>query len=298
MPILVNMMIVIAETPRTRFARRTPATSGRFKNRCTNPTNLAIKPSMKKAAIMIAALAASPIAVPTTANAEVKDVSDRGFVIIHTAEVSGSPEEIWKRLIAPKQWWSKEHSWSGSVAGFYIDAQANGCFCELFQEKDKNGKLKTVGSVEHMRVIFAQPGKVLRMQGALGPLQSEAVIGTLTVAMAPRKEGEGSKVSLSYVVGGYMRYKVADIAPAVDTVLGAQFAGLIKPFEDAGPIADKPSNWSLDIDSLTDGESSDKSGSDDKGKGSDKKTDGDDKEKAKKPGKTDDAKSSGEKKER
>ena len=97
---------------------------------------------MKKAAILIAALAASPIAVPTIANAEVKDTSETGFVIVHTAEVSGSPEEIWKRLIAPKRWWSKEHSWSGSVAGFYIDAQANGCFCELFQEKGKDGKLK------------------------------------------------------------------------------------------------------------------------------------------------------------
>jgi len=277
--------------------------NGRKFQHCANPVNLAIKPSMKKAAIMIAALAASSIAVPTAANAEVKDASDTGFVIIHTAEVSGSPEEIWKRLIAPKRWWSKEHSWSGSVDGFYIDAQANGCFCELFQEKDKNGKLRTVGSVEHMRVIFAQPGKVLRMQGALGPLQSEAVIGTLTVAMAPRREGEGSKVSLSYVVGGYMRYKVADIAPAVDTMLAAQFAGLIKPFEDAGPVADKPSNWSLDIDSLTDGKSSggespDKSGSDDKGKDSDKKTDGDGEEKAKKDEETDDAKSSDEKKER
>ena len=253
---------------------------------------------MKKAAILIAALAASPIAVPTIANAEVKDTSESGFVIIHTAEVSGSPDEIWKRLIAPKRWWSKEHSWSGSVAGFYIDAQANGCFCELFQEKGKNGKLKTVGSVEHMRVIFAQPGKVLRMQGALGPLQSEAVLGTLTVAMAPRREGEGSKVSLSYVVGGYMRYKVADIAPAVDTMLAAQFAGLIKPFEDAGPITDKPANWSLDIDSLTGGESPDKSGSDAKGKGSGKKTNGDDEKKAKKSEETDDAKSSDKKKER
>jgi len=224
---------------------------------------------MKKAAIVIAALASAP----TAANAELKDSSDKGFVVIHTAEISAEPDEIWKRLISPKDWWNKAHSWSGSVDGFYIDAQANGCFCELFQEKQKDGKLKTVGSVEHMRVIFAQPGKVLRMQGALGPLQSEAVTGTLTVAMAERKEGEGSKLSLSYVVGGYMRYKVDDIAPAVDKMLAEQFSGLIKPFENAGAIEDKPSNWTLDLDSLTsdeDKKSDDKEESD-KPKSSDPK---------------------------
>ncbi len=175
-------------------------------------------------------------ATASPALAEVKSATEDGFNIIHTATVDAAPDEIWKRLLAPKDYWNKAHSWSGSSAGFYIDAQANGCFCELFQEPDANGKLKTVGSVEHMRVIFAQPGKVLRMQGALGPLQSEAVIGTLTVAIEPNKTGVGTKVSFSYVVGGYMRYKVSEIAPAVDKVLGEQFKNMLSPFP---PIGDE-----------------------------------------------------------
>jgi hypothetical protein len=194
---------------------------------------------------LLAATSAAPVA------AEVKNADANGFVIIHNAEVAASPDVIWKRLIAPKDWWQKEHSWSGSSERFYIDAQAGGCFCELFQEKQADGKIKTVGSVEHMRVIFTQPGKVLRMQGALGPLQSEAVTGTFTVALAPRKDGEATKLSFSYVVGGYMRYKVADIAPAVDKVLGEQIASLIAPFKTEDAIADKPSNWTLDIEGLT-----------------------------------------------
>ena len=194
---------------------------------------------------LLAVISAAPVA------AEVKNADANGFVIIHNAEVAASPDAIWKRLIAPKDWWQKEHSWSGSSEGFYIDAQAGGCFCELFQEKQADGKIKTVGSVEHMRVIFTQPGKVLRMQGALGPLQSEAVTGTFTVALAPRKDGEATKLSFSYVVGGYMRYKVADIAPAVDKVLGEQIASLIAPFKTEDAIADKPSNWTLDIEGLT-----------------------------------------------
>ena len=189
-------------------------------------------------------------ATASPAFADVKAASETGFNVIHIATVQATPDEIWKRLVAPKDYWNKAHSWSGSTAGFYIDAQANGCFCELFQETDANGKVKTVGSVEHMRVIFAQPGKVLRMQGALGPLQSEAVIGTLTVAMETAKQGGGTRVSFSYVVGGYMRYKVAEIAPAVDKVLGEQFKNMLLPFV---PTADEPpklGGFNLDIENL------------------------------------------------
>jgi hypothetical protein len=197
-------------------------------------------------------IAASYLLLASPAYAEVKTSSDTGFNIIHIATVQGSTDEIWKRLVAPKDWWNKSHSWSGSTDGFYIDAQANGCFCELFQEKGPDGKLKTVGSVEHMRVIFSQPGKVLRMQGGLGPLQSEAVTGTLTVAMEPSKDGQETKISFSYVVGGYMRYKVSEIAPAVDNVLGDQFKRLLKPFAPVSNEAESAKGFSLDVEKLED----------------------------------------------
>ncbi len=200
-----------------------------------------------KSALFTAGLLA---AISSPAFAEVKAASDTGFNSVHIATVEATPEEIWKRLLTPKDYWNKAHSWSGSSAGFYIDAQANGCFCELFQEADVNGTLKTVGSVEHMRVIFAQPGKVLRMQGALGPLQSEAVIGTLTVAMEPAKDSAGTRVSFSYVVGGYMRYNVSEIAPAVDKVLGEQFKNMLLPFAPATTEATKVDSFKLDIEMI------------------------------------------------
>lgn len=196
--------------------------------------------------------AAGCLAFTAPAFAEVKTSSDTGFNSVHIASVKASPDEIWKRLIAPKDWWNKSHSWSGSTEGFYIDAQANGCFCELFQEKGADGKVKTVGSVEHMRVIFSQPGKVLRMQGGLGPLQSEAVTGTLTVAMEPSKDGQTTKISFSYVVGGYMRYKVSEIAPAVDGVLGDQFRRLLTPFAPATEDTASVDGFSLDVENLKD----------------------------------------------
>ena len=201
---------------------------------------------MKK--ITLIAACGTLIAVP--AIAEVKSQNETGFVVGHTAEVLAKPDDVWKRLLVPKDWWNPSHSWSGKTDGFYIDAQAGGCFCELLQDKATDGSVKPRGSVEHMRVLFTDPGKVLRMSGALGPLQSEAMQGTLTVAMEPLKDGAGTKISLSYVVGGYMRYKVADIAPAVDAMLGDQFQRMIKPLGKvvAGDV--KPDDWKIDPEKL------------------------------------------------
>jgi hypothetical protein len=198
-------------------------------------------------------LSATLLVLASPAMAEVKTKADNGFSVFHTADVDATPDAIWKRLISPKDYWSKDHSWSGSVAGFTLDPRPGGCFCEAIQDEGSGAKPKTLGNVEHMRVIFAQPGKVLRMQGALGPLQSEAMLGTLTVAIAPAKSGTGSTVSFSYVAGGYMRYKPADIATAVDKVIGEQFAGLIKPFitqTAAAPDGAKPTEWSLDVENI------------------------------------------------
>ena len=197
---------------------------------------------------ILLAVCGTLVAVP--ANAEIKAQSDTGFVVGHTAEVLAKPEEVWKRLLVPKDWWNPAHSWSGKTEGFYIDAQAGGCFCELLQDKATDGSVKPRGSVEHMRVLFTDPGKVLRMSGALGPLQSEAMQGTLTVAMEPLKEGAGTRISLSYVVGGYMRYKIADIAPAVDAMLGDQFQRMIKPMGKVVAGEAKPDEWKIDPEKL------------------------------------------------
>lgn len=210
--------------------------------------------------------AACGIVATNPAAAEIKSQSDTGFVVGHTAEVLAKPDEVWKRLIVPKEYWNPAHSWSGSVAGFYLDAQAGGCFCELLQDKAADGSSKPRGSVEHMRVIFVDPGKVLRMSGALGPLQSEAIQGTLTVAMEPLKDGAGTRLSLSYAVGGYMRYKVAEIAPVVDAMLADQFQRLIKPMgkvaaadtKGATQEAAKDDEWKIDLEKLEDPASAEK----------------------------------------
>lgn len=81
-----------------------------------------------------------------------------------------------------------------------------------------------MGSVEHARIILAEPYKHLRLSGALGPLQAEAVVGTLDIAIIPMDKG--AKVTMSYVAAGYMGKGAAQVAPMVDKVLAEQLARL------------------------------------------------------------------------
>lgn len=158
-------------------------------------------------------------AVP--AAAKVIDQSEAGFTVAHTAQVAATPEDVWKMLKMPQKWWSKEHSWSGDAANFWLDSQAGGCFCEKLPDTGKG-----LGSVQHARILFAKPNEILRLSGAFGPLQGEALTGTLTIQI--KETPTGAAIRFDYVVGGYMRFKISEIAPAVDGVIGEQLVGLAK----------------------------------------------------------------------
>ena len=168
------------------------------------------------------------IFMATAAQAEVTNTADNGFTVKHLQVVSGSTEQVWKTIIAPARWWNGDHSFSGNAENFYLVAQAGGCFCELLRKTDADNIKSADGSVQHMRVIFAHNNKALRMSGALGPLQGEAVTGTLTIGLQP--DGENTGVSFVYKVGGYMEFPVYQIAPAVDGVIGEQLARLAALF--------------------------------------------------------------------
>ncbi|MGV3730052.1 MAG: hypothetical protein ACO1NN_04760 [Sphingopyxis sp.] len=164
-----------------------------------------------------AALGALTFAPETSA--KVIDQSETGFTVAHTAQVAAAPADVWKMLRMPQSWWSKDHSWSGDAANFWLDSQAGGCFCEKLPDTGSG-----LGSVQHARILFARPNEMLRLSGAFGPLQGEALTGTLTIQI--KATPTGSALRFDYVVGGYMRFKVADIAPAVDRVIGEQLRGL------------------------------------------------------------------------
>lgn len=157
------------------------------------------------------------------ARAEVVQAAPAGFEIAQAITVDKPADRVWAMLIAPQRWWDKEHTYSGDAANLYLDTQATGCFCE---------RLLGGGGVEHARIVYLEPGKALRLNGALGPLQVEGVSGSLTFTL--EAEGSGAtQVKLSYVVGGYIRGGGEAIAPLVDKVLANQMARLKKASEAA-----------------------------------------------------------------
>lgn len=183
-------------------------------------------------ALIFGLVAAMPV------QAEVTNSAENGFTVRHQTVIDGSAEDIWKAMIAPSRYWNPEHSRTGNGDNFYLIPQAGGCFCELIRTTGDDNIKSSQGSVQHMRVIYAHNNSILRMTGALGPLQGEALNGTLTMQMRPQ-DGK-TAVRFTYKVGGYMEFEVDEIAPAVDGVIGEQLTRLAALFEASGSD-DEPS---------------------------------------------------------
>ena len=155
------------------------------------------------------------LAVPGTASAEVKSVTANGFEVATTGTIAAPADRVYAALGEVGHWWDPSHTFSRDAANLSMEFRAGGCFCE---------RLKDGGSVQHLQVVYAAPGQGLRLRGALGPLQTEGVDGTLGWTLKP---GEGgTTVTLSYVVGGYIRGGIEQWALKVDRVLDEQLQRL------------------------------------------------------------------------
>ena len=150
--------------------------------------------------------------LPLAAAAEVKQSAADGAIIEHHFQVSASPDVAWSALTHPERWWPSDHTWSGSAANMRLQAEAGACFCENWGEN----------SAEHGHVVMAVPGKLLRINGALGPLQDMAVTGVLSIKLAA-KDG-GTEATVTYRLSGDASHKLNDgLIQAVDKVVGQQF---------------------------------------------------------------------------
>jgi hypothetical protein len=145
------------------------------------------------------------------AMADVRETRESAFTIESSAKTSADAAHVYAALGKIGAWWNPEHTWSGSSKNLSIHLQAGGCFCE---------KLPGGGSVEHGRVIYAQPGVTLRLNAPLGPLQDMAVVGVLTLKLVP--QDGGTVITLTYRVSGSLRMESGKLAPIVDQVLRTQ----------------------------------------------------------------------------
>ena len=73
---------------------------------------------------------------------------------------------------------------------------------------------------------MARPGTLLRINGALGPLQEMAVTGVLTIKLEP--DSGTTRATVTYRVSGDTSHQLDKLAPIVNDVLNLQFGSLAK----------------------------------------------------------------------
>ena len=87
----------------------------------------------------------------------------------------GTPEAIYDAITGDiSGWW--DHKFSENPAKFYIDPKPGGGFYEIFDESGDG--------VLHATVIYAQRGKILRLDGPLG-LSGKAITVVYTLSFEP-----------------------------------------------------------------------------------------------------------------
>lgn len=87
--------------------------------------------------------------------------------------------------------------------------------------------------MEHPRVVYIQPGHLVRLQGGLGPLPEMGLNGAMTWKVSHHPDSAGSRIEWRYTVHSFLPGGFEEISAAVDQVLGGQLASLTARSNDA-----------------------------------------------------------------
>jgi uncharacterized protein YndB with AHSA1/START domain len=177
-----------------------------------------------------ASLAAMLLALQGTAcRADVAEQTANGFSIETKEQIAAPPDKVYATLIDPARWWNSAHTFSGNAANMTFDARAGGCWCET---------LKSGGSVQHMTVVYADPGKLLRLRGALGPFQSTGMDGAMNIVLVPK--AGGTQLIVVYNLGGFVAGGYGALPKSADGVLNLQFYRLKQLIETGSADTPRP----------------------------------------------------------
>lgn len=150
------------------------------------------------------------VTLATPALAEVREVTDSGFVIEIERDVGLPQDQLWAALQNPALWWSDAHTWSGSAANMRYEPRVGGCWCETVGD----------GEVEHGRILRIDAGQRIVMRSDLGPLSGSAVSARLSWGID--LPANPQRVRVRYEVSGRLPMPAATLAPLVDQVLAQQ----------------------------------------------------------------------------
>jgi uncharacterized protein YndB with AHSA1/START domain len=168
------------------------------------------------------------LTIPALAVAQPKLASADHMSIAFTQHFEAPAPKVYAALGEIGKWWDPSHSYSQDAGNLSLKLEAGACFCERWKD----------GSVEHGRVIAALRDQMLRIAGALGPLQSKTDNAILTFTL--KADPKGTMLALSYRVGGDSATALDKDAVAVEGVLKQQIARLKKYVEVPAPATPAP----------------------------------------------------------
>ena len=147
------------------------------------------------------------------AQAEVSQSSADGFTVTQRREVHAPPAALVAAVGRVGEWWADAHTFSEHASNLVLETKAGACFCERWAD----------GSVQHAQVIYVAPG-IVRLVGALGPLQGLAVNGVLTIAIQPPAKGSAADARnllvVTYRIGGGEAADMQRLPAMVDGMMG------------------------------------------------------------------------------
>ena len=160
--------------------------------------------------------------------AEVTDSGSNGFTVNIMLMVQGEPDQNYRKFLRVGDWWSSQHTFSGNARNLSMEEKVMGCWCEK----------PPGGMTRHMELVMFAPGSQLVFSGGIGPLQALGVSRSMTVKFSPSKSG--TKIELTYAVGGYLAGGVDRFAAPVDSVLTEQLTRLKNYAEHGDPEFKQP----------------------------------------------------------
>jgi len=174
---------------------------------------------------LVAAASAIVLLGATVAPAEVVPAEPYGFMVSHNVTIAAPPARVWEGLVRIGDWWAGEHTFSRDAHNLHLSPEPGGCWCE---------QLPGGGSARHMTVVVDEPGRLLELEGGLGPLGSAgAPSGHLTFSLL--RAATGTTLSVTFEGGGFAKDGLAQWAPPIDRVLGEQAARLRRYVETGRP---------------------------------------------------------------
>jgi hypothetical protein len=154
---------------------------------------------------------------------ETSAVSPSGFLVTHHHDVRATAQQLYEAIGRIGRWWNDAHSYSGHASNMTLNLVAGGCFCENW---DGN-------SVQHAQLIQSRPGALVRLQGALGPLQPLAINAILSFEIT--RVADKTQLTVTYNVAGNADAGLDKLAGPVDGVIGEAADRLVAYAESGKP---------------------------------------------------------------